>query len=273
MTQYQPLFPSQPDSSVIIGAGACVADSVKIGPWTVIHDGVTLEEGVIIGERCTVHSGVVLGVNSRLESDVVLGKPPRPSDQLETIIGSGATIRRGSTIYSGNTIGEGLQTGDFARIRHGNQIGRNVSVGAGSEIAFETMIGDEVRMHSGVAVFEYTQIGNGVWLMPGVSIANDLFPRNTRFLNGERGREVFQPVVLEDGCVIGMRATLGPGVRVGQYALVGMGSVVTRNVAEFTLVYGNPAKEKGNVRELKYRDKDQELVYAHLEKLIEGSKS
>jgi acetyltransferase-like isoleucine patch superfamily enzyme len=189
-------------------------------------------------------NNVIIADNHTIEDGVVLGYPTGrliPNQMLT--IGSGATIRSGTVIYVGSTIGAGLETGHNVVIREENIIGQHCSIWSNSVIDYGCRLGDRVKIHANVYVAQFTVIEDDVFLAPGVIIANDPHPECS-----ECTRE--QAPIIKRGARIGANVTLLPGIVVGEYSLVGAGSVVTRNVPPGTVVYGNPARVAKRIDDL-----------------------
>lgn len=128
-------------------------------------------------------------------------------------------------------------------------IGSNVFVGSGTEM------GEAVRINHGCFIPRNTKIGNYVFFGPNVTITDDRYPR----VNNPEYHAM--PPVFEDHCSIGGGATILPGIRIGEYALVGAGAVVTRDVPDFAVVVGVPARVKEiKIPEGVYRLKKEEIV-------------
>jgi UDP-3-O-[3-hydroxymyristoyl] glucosamine N-acyltransferase len=170
-----------------------------------------------------------LGPDAQWDDSVILGYlTGRRIELTDVIIGRGAHIRSNTVIYSNVVIGDGLETGHNVVIREENQIGDNLNIWNNSTIDYGCIIGDNVRIHNNVYVAQYTTIEDEVFLAPGVMIANDPHPICTKCMEGP---------------------TIRRGARIG-VALVGAGSVVTRDVPPHMLVYGNPARVIGPVDDL-----------------------
>ncbi|HZN55900.1 MAG TPA: acyltransferase [Candidatus Polarisedimenticolaceae bacterium] len=198
--------------------------------------------------KATVHPNVTLGRNVRLGDHVVIGEPPRGAEpgQLTTVIGDDAVIRSHTVIYAGNRIGRGFQTGHQVTIRESNTIGDDVSVGTGSVLEHHVDVQDGVRIHSQAFVPEMTVLRRGCWIGPRVCITNARYPLSPNVKNELVGADV------GEGAKVGANATLLPGVKIGRNALVGAGSVVTKDVAEGAVVAGNPARAINSVSKLPY---------------------
>lgn len=179
----------------------------------------------------TVNGGQRLSIDNGAQ----LAYLPERCNDTELLLGADATIRSGSVLYAGSTIGDRLATGHNVVIREQCQIGHDVSVWSNTIIDYGCVIGDGVKLHSGCYIAQFTVIEDGAFLAPGVNIANDLYPGN------DRSAEIMAGPVIEAGAQIGIGVTLLPYVRVGAGAIVGAGSVVTRDVPAGVVAYGNPA--------------------------------
>ena len=201
-----------------------------------------------IASTAVIHPNVVLGDDVVVEDFCVIGCPPRgaESGELETRIGPGAVIRSHTVIYAGNVIGDGFQTGNKANLRESNEIGDRVSVGTLSVIEHHVKIGNGVRIHTQVFVPEYTVLGDDCWLGPNVVVTNAKYPQSPRVKEELAGAHIGR------GAIVGANATLLPGIILGERALVGAGSVVTRDVEPGTVWAGNPARRIKSLRDLPY---------------------
>lgn len=182
-----------------------------------------------------------IGEGAEIDEDVIMGYPSgRLPTGGEVILGSHARIRSGSVIYQKVAIGDRFETGHHVVIREENQIGNSVSIWAHTCIDYGCRIGDRVKIHANGYVAQYTVIEDDVFIAPGTIFANDKYPVSTH-LEG--------PVV-KRGAKIGVNVTILPGVVIGKGALVGGGSVVTKDVPPCSVVIGNPARVVGKVDEI-----------------------
>ncbi len=195
-----------------------------------------------------IYPNVTLPRDAQIDDFVVLGKPPRgkAAGELELSFGAGCVIRSHTIIYAGNRIGASFQTGHAALIREENIIGDDVSIGTQSVVEHHVTIGNGVRLHTRVFVPEYSVLGDNCWLGPGVMVTNALYPRS----EGVKDRLIGAHI--EAGAIIGANAVLLPGVRIGARALVGAGSVVTKDVAPGMVVAGNPARVINQIENIKF---------------------
>jgi acetyltransferase-like isoleucine patch superfamily enzyme len=204
--------------------------------------------GVEFVGQVEVHPNVVIGSGSVVYGPTILGQPARgkAAGEQALTIGRGAVIRAFTVIYAGTTIGDRFQTGHHTVIREDNQIGNNCSVGTLAALESGNRVGNRVRIHSH-ADMENARLGNGVFVGPGARLLDDphvYCPRTAECVGG---------VVANDGAIIGANATVLAGVTVGKRAVVGAGSVVTRDVPDEVVVAGNPAKVIKRVDELECR--------------------
>ncbi|SRR3989338_10951 len=189
------------------------------------------------------NKNVDIGNGSSIGEYVILGKQPR-GKSAKLVIGDNATIREFTVIYGGSVIGKNLQTGHHVVIREDNKLGNYVSVGSGSELGPGNKIGDRVRIHS-QCFLEHVNIGNNVFIAPGVKFGDDPHPYCPRW------KECILGAKVGDDVSIGIGAVILPGIKIGKGAVIGAGSIVTKDVPENKVVVGNPAKVIKDVDELK----------------------
>ncbi|TXJ24993.1 MAG: N-acetyltransferase [Chitinophagaceae bacterium] len=135
-------------------------------------------------------------------------------------------------------IGEGTTIWQFSVVLTGAVIGKNCNINCHTFIENDVVIGDNVTIKSGTFVWDSIRIENDVFVGPNVVFTNDLRPRSKHYVE--------YPVTnIRQGASIGANTTVLAGVTVGAYAMTGIGSVVTRDVPDHALVYGNPARVKG----------------------------
>ena len=182
------------------------------------------------------NDSIILGTNPIIDKYVVLGACPSGKALGKLIIGDNAVIRSHSVIYAGTKIGNNFQTGHGVLIREGNVIGDSVSIGSHTVVERENRIGDGVRIHSNCFIPEFVIIEDSVWIGPCVTILNILHPPCPRFEDCARS------VHIRKNAKIGGNVTIGPRVTIGENSLIGMGSVVTEDIPDNVVAYGNPAR-------------------------------
>jgi UDP-2-acetamido-3-amino-2,3-dideoxy-glucuronate N-acetyltransferase len=148
-------------------------------------------------------------------------------------------------------IGDGTAVWDNVHIRGPAKIGSDCIIGEKTYIAYDVVIADRVKINARVYICAGVTVDSGVMLSAGVTFTNDRFPRATtpdlsELRPSEPDEETLDTLVRE-GATIGAGAVIGPGLEIGRFAMVGMGSVVTRSVGAFHLVLGNPARLFGAV--------------------------
>ncbi|BBP43097.1 acyltransferase [Thiosulfativibrio zosterae] len=142
-----------------------------------------------------------------------------------------------------NKIGEGTTIWQFSVVLKQAQIGANCNINALTLIENDVIIGDNVTVKSGVQIWDGLRIENNVFIGPNVTFTNDFTPRSK-----QRPAE-FLKTIIKHQASIGASATIIGGLTIGAYAMIGAGSVVTKDVPNYALVYGNPAKQHGWVCE------------------------
>jgi acetyltransferase-like isoleucine patch superfamily enzyme len=148
-------------------------------------------------------------------------------------------------------IGDGTCVWDTVHIRAPCSIGRDCIIGEKTYVAYDVTIGDRVKINAFVYICAAVTIETGVMIAAGTTFTNDRFPRATTSdlatLRASGPDEHTYPTRVAAGATIGARAVIGSDLRIGRFAMVGMGSVVTRSVPDFHLAVGNPARSIGLV--------------------------
>lgn len=148
-----------------------------------------------------------------------------------------------TAIVETKNIGEKTRIWAFVHILSQAEIGENCNICDHCFIENDVVIGNNVTIKSGIYIWDGIRIEDNVFLGPNVVFTNDLFPRSKVYL------AKFSQTVVKYGASIGANSVIVAGHTIGMYSMVGAGSVVTRNVPDFALVYGNPARVKGFVCE------------------------
>ncbi len=138
------------------------------------------------------------------------------------------------------TIGEGTKIWHFSHILSGTTIGKNCSFGQNCVVGGDVTIGNGVKVQNNVSIYKGVEVEDDVFLGPSMVFTNVINPR--AFI---QRKEEFKPTLLKKGCSIGANATIVCGVTIGEYALIGSGAVVNRDVKPYALMVGVPAKQIG----------------------------
>ena len=138
-------------------------------------------------------------------------------------------------------IGPGTNIWQFCVVLQGARIGADCNLCAHVLVENDVQIGDRVTIKSGVQLWDGVTVEDDVFIGPNVTFTNDLVPRSKQY------PESFARTVIRKGASIGANATIVAGHSIGSYALIGAGSVVTKDVPPHTVWYGNPAVQRGYV--------------------------
>lgn len=138
-------------------------------------------------------------------------------------------------------IGNDTKVWQYCVILQGAEIGANCNICAHVLIENEVRIGNYVTIKSGVQIWDGVTIEDNVFVGPNVTFTNDLIPRSKIY------PESYKQTLLKQGCSIGANSTILAGIIIGEHALIGAGSVVTKDIPANTLWYGNPAVLKGYI--------------------------
>jgi UDP-2-acetamido-3-amino-2,3-dideoxy-glucuronate N-acetyltransferase len=133
-------------------------------------------------------------------------------------------------------IGEGTRIWQFVVVLKNAKVGKNCNICAHTLIEGDVVIGNNVTVKSGVYIWDGTRVEDNVFIGPNATLTNDVMPRSKQYLDS------FSGITLKRGCSIGANATLLPGITIGEGAMIGAGSVVTKNVPDHAVVIGNPAQ-------------------------------
>ncbi|MBG6236647.1 acetyltransferase-like isoleucine patch superfamily enzyme [Pedobacter sp. CAN_A7] len=165
-------------------------------------------------------------------------------------------------------IGKETTVWQFCVILKNAVIGNHCNINCNVLIENDVVIGNHVTVKPGVQIWDGITLGDHVFIGPNATFTNDLTPRSKQY------PESFAKTVVKKGASIGANATIIAGNTIGEYALIGAGSVVTTHVAPHHVYYGNPAKHKGYITkegklvDLQYKDNEGVLYHFNNNQLI-----
>lgn len=162
-----------------------------------------------------------------------------------------AFVHPTALIEDGVEIGPGSAVWDNVHIRHGARLGEQCIVGEKTYIAYGVRIGHRVKINAMVYICAAVTIEDGVMVSAGTVFTNDRFPRaatpDLKRLRPSEPDEHTLPTLVREGATIGAGCTVGNGLAIGRFAMIGMGSVVTKPIPDFHLALGHPARPAGCV--------------------------
>ena len=141
-------------------------------------------------------------------------------------------------------IGKGTTIWHFSHIQSGARIGKNCTIGQNVNIGNNVVIGNNVKIQNNVSVYEGVELEDYVFCGPSMVFTNIKVPRSEF---PQKRSSFFQKTLVKKSASIGANATIICGVTIGEYALIGSGAVVTKDVPNYALVLGNPSRVVGKV--------------------------
>lgn len=147
-----------------------------------------------------------------------------------------------SYIDTGAKIGKGTQIWHFSHIMKGAEIGKNCRIGQGVVVHSNVKIGNDVKIQNNVSLYDGVILEDYVFCGPSCVFTNIINPRAAFSRNSD---EFYKKTIVKTGVSIGANATIVCGVTIGQHAFIGAAAVVTRDVADYELIYGTPARNHG----------------------------
>ena len=153
-------------------------------------------------------------------------------------------IHESSYLDENISIGKDTKVWHFSHIQSGAIIGENCSIGQNVNIGNNVKIGNHVKIQNNVSVYEGVELEDYVFCGPSMVFTNIKVPRSEF---PQRGSQYYEKTVVKKSASIGANATVVCGVTIGEYALIGSGSVVTKDIPPYSLAIGNPARIVGKV--------------------------
>jgi acetyltransferase-like isoleucine patch superfamily enzyme len=210
---------------------AYISAKAKIGQNVTFGFGAVIYDNVHIGDNCFIGPHSILGeptMNYYKDSNHI---------RRITSIGANSIIRSHTVIYEDVLIGDHFQCGHNAIIREQSIIGHHTSFGSHSELPGKSRIGNYVRIHSKVMLSENNLIEDFAWIFPFVVLTNVKHPP----------LGPFERTHVKEYALIFANTTILPGITIGRNAVVGAGSLVTKDVQDERLVQGAPAKDMKSI--------------------------
>ena len=149
-------------------------------------------------------------------------------------------VHESSYVDENVSIGENTRIWHFSHILSHTTIGTDCSFGQNCVVGPKVTVGNGVKVQNNVSIYEGVEVEDDVFLGPSMVFTNVINPR--AFI---QRKEEFKKTLLKKGCSIGANATIVCGITIGEYALIGSGAVVTRDVKPYALMVGVPAKQIG----------------------------
>lgn len=146
------------------------------------------------------------------------------------------------------SIGDGTKIWHFSHIMAGAVIGKNCNLGQNVVVGSNVVLGNNVRVQNNVSIYEGVVCEDDVFLGPGMVLTNVINPRSAISRKNE-----FKQTLIRKGATIGANATIVCGNEIGTYAFIGAGAVVTKPVAPYALIIGNPGKQSGWMSEFGHK--------------------
>ncbi len=159
-----------------------------------------------------------------------------------------AVVKHPTALVESEEVGEGTQIWAYTHVMAGARVGKSCNIGDHCFIESGAALGNGVVLKNGNMVFKGVTLEDGVFVGPHVFFTNDLYPRS-RWLQQTRGRCDEQtwlvPTRIKRGASLGAGAILLAGITVGEYSMVGAGAIVTKDVPQYAIVKGSPARQAG----------------------------
>ena len=153
-----------------------------------------------------------------------------------------------AVIDNGCTIGEGTNIWHFSHIMGGSVIGQNCNIGQNVVVSPDVTLGNNVKVQNNVSIYTGVRCEDDVFLGPSCVFTNVINPRSAISRKNQ-----YTETIIKKGASVGANATILCGNTIGEYAMIGAGAVVTKDVPPYALVVGNPSRQDGWVSEYGHR--------------------
>lgn len=216
-----------------------------------IEDDVEICDRAFIGRNVRLNRGVRIYPEARIEDNCIIGYAHLTNKRHEipgtTVIGQHAHLRPGCQVYQGCTIGDASFLNHGVMLREQTHVGHHSSIGSLCWCEGYSTFGNYTTIHAQCHLTAKMTVGDFVFMGPGCTTANamDITHRRQNLV----ANAIELGPIIEFGVRIGSQVMLSPGKRIGREAMVGMGSLVTKDVEPFSIVIGRPARKVGDVPE------------------------
>lgn len=184
-------------------------------------------------------------------------RAPVPKGMIATAgtgnVGAGATLAEGALVHESAYVDDGVSIGTGSRVWHfchlvkGAVIGERCSIGQNVVIMNGTRLGNNVRVQNNVSIYEGVELDDDVFCGPSMVFTNVFNPRSAVSRKNE-----YRKTFVRQGASIGANATIVCGITIGKFAFIGAGAVVNRDVPDYALMMGVPARRRGWMSEAGY---------------------
>jgi acetyltransferase-like isoleucine patch superfamily enzyme len=232
------------------GSDIYLGEDVFLDEGTWIHNKVRIEDGVRIGRNVRIYENVHIGKGTVIEDGTIVGyrnltKVWKEDDDIDkTYIGEGVLIRPNCVIYTGCTLGNNVKISHSVILRELTKIGNNTSLGCLIKGEGYCTIGSNCSIHTLSVIASFMTVEDYVFMGPRLATLNDYRIDYKRDFTYEA-----KGPTIKFGARIAASATIMPAVVIGREALIGAGAVVTKDVPDYKVAYGVPARIVGNVKE------------------------
>lgn len=236
-------------SEYYISENAAIGGNCRFGRNVVVEDGAAIGDNVIVGHGTVVQEGTRIADGVEVGANAVLGKQPRSGvasrkralagGPLE--VGTGTYIGSSAVIHSGTILKENCYVGDLAALREGCRIGPGAIIGRLVAVEENVIVGEKTRVLTGAYLTGETRLADEVFIGPEVVTTND------RYMSMWKDKEYVGPTVLSHAAV-GAGASILAGITIGEWAVIGMGAVVVKDVPAGRIFVGVPARDIGESR-------------------------
>lgn len=221
--------------NVSFGENVIIKDNVEIGDNVKIGDNVIIKEHVHIGDYCKILDSAILG---KMPAAASFSATTKEIDNLFPLkIGRHVTVGAGAILYRGSSIADYVFFGDLATLREDVTVDECSIIGKNTTIENKVTIGKKTKIESNAYITAFSTVGDYCFIAPGVVFTNDRYVGRT-----EERKKYYAGPTLKKGARISAGSIILPGVIIGEDALIGAGSLVTKDIPPRMIAFGSPAK-------------------------------